>query len=307
MTFFLIRKILQAERAFMNINHLRYFYDACRLQSLSLAAEGHFVGQSAISKAIQRLEEDLGVPLIHHQRNRFSLTQQGIILFEQCPSLFQKIDQVRENVVTGPDQVSGDLRISCPNSMAEAFLVEFLKPLGEAYPKIQPHLHTGRTDIVRQWVQDEVVDVGLILTYDHLNDFNVLPVWSGYFYLVQHPDDRRKWQSDGLYLTEETREIRELRKLYRKKQGKALPSKMKISSFGLIKRFVLEGHGVGLLPDYIVQNELQQGQLKIVSKSWVKIPYQIIFVTKKGRTLRPKEQKFYETLTDWYQQRVTKC
>ena len=72
-----------------------------------------------------------------------------MILFEQCPSLFQKIDQVRENVVTGPDQVSGDLRISCPNSMAETFLVEFLKPLGEAYPKIQPHLHTGRTDIVR--------------------------------------------------------------------------------------------------------------------------------------------------------------
>lgn len=58
----------------LNLNNLRYFYDAAEAEGISEAARRNFVTQSAVSQGIQKLEMALGISLITHQRNCFKLT-----------------------------------------------------------------------------------------------------------------------------------------------------------------------------------------------------------------------------------------
>lgn len=45
----------------MNVDRLRYFYDAAKLESVTASAQLNFVTQSAVSQAIRVLEAELGV------------------------------------------------------------------------------------------------------------------------------------------------------------------------------------------------------------------------------------------------------
>jgi len=62
----------------LNLTYLKFFHDAALSGSVSESAKRNFVTQSAISQAISKLEEDLGVSLCQHKKQKFKLTEAGI-------------------------------------------------------------------------------------------------------------------------------------------------------------------------------------------------------------------------------------
>ena len=65
------------KNGFPNIRHMRVFIEAARRGSVSAAAENCHLSQPAATQAIDRLESDVGAPLLVRRRQRFSLTNCG--------------------------------------------------------------------------------------------------------------------------------------------------------------------------------------------------------------------------------------
>lgn len=259
----------------MNLHHLRYFYDAARLKSVTKAAGLNLVGQPAISKAIQGLEATLRKSLLTHEKNRFQLTDEGEIVFSYCEKIFQATDQLKD-ALSSEKSLSGDVRLGWQSSMAECdHLTQALKTIGERYPQISLKLKLGRTDLVRSWVLTGLIDFGVVIENLDLTGLETTNLAAGTFYLVKSKTYQGDWHKDGILTVEGKREVGELQKKYLAKNKRSLKLKMEIGSWGVIKKFALEGMGVGFVPDYMIQSELKQKRLVLVDPKDYAISYQM--------------------------------
>jgi len=282
----------------MNINHLKYFQDAAKFGSISKAANINFVGQPAISKAIRSLEEDLDTKLILHNRNRFELTDEGIIIYEKSQIVFDAVEKLKDSLIS-KKSISGKIHFACQSSMAESFfLINSIKVMLKKYPNIQPELSLGRTDLVKAWLNKGKIDFALVLNNRDFKEFNRQSISSGNFYLIKSANYRRDWKMEGVLITEKTKEVTRLKQLFLNKNNFNLKTKLTIGSWSAIKNFVMQDFGIGLLPDYLIQKELKSGLLKIVEKSNYSIPYEILLITEKNKYLSSKTKTIIDQFID---------
>src|ERR1700693_6496763 len=66
----------------MELQQLRYFREVAEREHVTRAAESLFVSQSAISRAVTQLEEELGVPLFYRQGRAVVLSRYGRLFLE---------------------------------------------------------------------------------------------------------------------------------------------------------------------------------------------------------------------------------
>lgn len=274
----------------MNLHHLKYFYDSARLKSLTKAAELNSVGQPAVSKAIQSLEASFRKNLLVHERNRFRLTEEGEIVYSYCQKVFRATEEMRDSL-THPHAIRGDVRLGWQSSMAECqFLTKALKSTNDLHPEISLKLRLGRTDLVCSWVTAGWIDFGVVIENLDLSEFETRTLASGQFYLVKSTQYEGNWNRDGVLTVEGKPEVLELQRLYRAKTQQSLKTKMEISSWGVIKKFALEGIGIGLVPDYMVQDELKNKSLMLVEPKSYAIPYKMKLIRKKSSYTSKKDQ-----------------
>lgn len=79
----------------MEIRQLRYFEVVARTLNFSRAAEELFIAQPALSRQIQKLEEELGVMLIDRGSRPLKLTRPGLFFYEQAPQLLARLEELK--------------------------------------------------------------------------------------------------------------------------------------------------------------------------------------------------------------------
>lgn len=125
-------------RRFPSLNALRTFEAAARHLSFSAASEELNVTQAAVSRQIRALEEDLGVKLFKRLTRAVELTEEGILLF---PPLRDSLDQIERatNRIWG-NKGSGVLTISVLPTFSVKWLMPRLLDFSEKHPDIEVHL-----------------------------------------------------------------------------------------------------------------------------------------------------------------------
>lgn len=78
----------------MKLSNLRYFVKVAQYGSLSEAAKRLFISQPTLSRRIQELEEEMGVPLFIRQLKGMKLTANGQILYDHSVKLLADIDEL---------------------------------------------------------------------------------------------------------------------------------------------------------------------------------------------------------------------
>lgn len=77
----------------MSIERLTYFLDAVDLASFTAAAQKNFVSQTANSKQMKNLEEEIGTPLFIRQKNRVTVTAAGRQFYNHAKQLVNNYEQ----------------------------------------------------------------------------------------------------------------------------------------------------------------------------------------------------------------------
>ena len=84
----------------MEFHQLRYFLEVAETQHITKSAEALHISQPSLSKAIHRLEEELGVPLFVSRGRNVVLTEYGKYLQKKVEPLINKLEQLPQQMQT---------------------------------------------------------------------------------------------------------------------------------------------------------------------------------------------------------------
>lgn len=125
-----------------SLNALRVFAVAANAGSFKNAAQQLGLSQSAVTRHIQTLEEQLGTQLFHRDNRVHALTPAGELLGEQLLALFQQLEQSVERARVSGDEALTTLRIYVPSSFLRWWLAARLADFTAIYPHIRLQLDT---------------------------------------------------------------------------------------------------------------------------------------------------------------------
>jgi DNA-binding transcriptional LysR family regulator len=134
------------------LNAVELFCAAAKAQSFTAAASALGVTPSAISKAVQRLENRLGLKLFQRTTRAIRLTDDGLAYYKTCQTALQSIRDA-EQTLTRHGMPRGELRISLPYSYGIKRVIPLIPEYVERYlgqVKVAVSLGNTLTDFVKQ-------------------------------------------------------------------------------------------------------------------------------------------------------------
>jgi DNA-binding transcriptional LysR family regulator len=275
----------------LNLTNIKYFCDAVRLGGLSAAAKSNYVTQSAISQGITKLEKSLKVSLVAHHPNRFRLTPQGEIVFNQALDILKRAADFKQNLSQEDDApYMGNLEFVCAHSFALAVLPQYLKRFRDEHPHVKVNFHLGKNALIKQMVNSGAVDFGILPDEGDLEKFEKTDIFSGNIRLYASkkivPENRKDL---GFILADpNSKESILFKNAYMRKFGKELTGFLEVTSWEMIAGLVAEGMGIGYFPDYIAHSrEVQECDLGLDLQE-----YRISAISPPGMKLRKSSEIF---------------
>jgi DNA-binding transcriptional LysR family regulator len=146
----------------MDIRHLRSFVMVAQCLSFTEAAKRIFIGQSALSKHIAELEEEMGVELLIRHHRSLELTAAGKTLLRESVSLLDKVSDIIEKTRQADRGIRGHLKIGCFGGES-AFLPQALKRFHSLYPQINIDLQILTLKMIENSLESEELDLGFVV------------------------------------------------------------------------------------------------------------------------------------------------
>jgi len=124
----------------MEIRTLRAFVEVVRQGGFSRAAKTVFATQSAVSKAIKQLEEEIGVPLLNRLGHKSKLTAAGEIVYARALRILAERDALLAELDELRGVKRGTLRLGLPPVGASTLFAPLFAAYRSRYPEIDIHL-----------------------------------------------------------------------------------------------------------------------------------------------------------------------
>lgn len=161
----------------LELRQLRYFVEVAEREHISAAAEHLHVAQSAISRQIANLEEELGTPLFERVGRNVKLTPVGKIFLEHSLTALKAIDFATKQVEEYLDPQKGVIKVGFPTSLASYVLPTVISAFKRQYPDVAFQLRQGSYKYLIEAVKNRELNLALlgpIPPKDELIDVRVL-------------------------------------------------------------------------------------------------------------------------------------
>ncbi len=163
------RKRVAREPAFarrvrpMNLRQLRYFITTAEFESVSGAARGLGISQSAITSAVQALELETGTRLFVRHAKGMRLTHEGHQLLVHARRIMAAVADARRTVGARPENMKGDLNLGVTRIVSSYYLAELLARFRRTFPNIDVHVLEDERNYLEHLLVNGELDVGLLL------------------------------------------------------------------------------------------------------------------------------------------------
>jgi DNA-binding transcriptional LysR family regulator len=124
----------------MDWDKLRIFHAVADAGSLTHAGDKLNLSQSAVSRQIRGLEEQLNTNLFHRHARGLILTEQGELLFDATRSMTKRVDAAAARIRDSEEEVFGELRVTTTTGFGTLWLAPRLPKLYEKYPDLKVDL-----------------------------------------------------------------------------------------------------------------------------------------------------------------------
>lgn len=141
---------------------LKVFRAVAERLSFTRAADELFVTQPAVTKHINELEKQLGVPLFVRRRNAVALTPQGELLLGYVRRLLALYAELNDAFAGDGETFGGELAVGASTTISQYVLPAILSRFKKRYPEVRLTLCNGNTELIERMVADEKLDFGVI-------------------------------------------------------------------------------------------------------------------------------------------------
>lgn len=289
------------------LSRIPIFVAVARHGSFAEAARRLGMTGSAVSKQVQRLENDLGARLFHRTTRQLSLTDEGSFLFERSAPLVEGIEEVGEMLAGRKVNPEGSLRISAPVALAQRVLKEPLTSFTMKHSGI--HLHVELSDRFVDLVGE---GFDLAIRIGHLEDSSLVarrladvpmvlvgaPILLAEYGTPQTPDDLSNMPFVH-YGSDRNAQRLKLQKGLEEPLQIVTQARLSTNNDQMMVSFARAGQGLILLPRFMVESELQNERLREVLPDYQAIPERKLYaVFPHGRHLPLKTRVLIDFLVE---------
>lgn len=145
----------------MEWQQLEYFQALAKHQNFTKAADELALTQSALSRSIAKLEEELGVPLFDRKVRGVTLNQYGEILLPYVNRVIQEINQAKQEIRDLDNPYQGTISLAFIHTLGSSFVPDLISVFREKYPGIQFQLTQDSTRKIMNLLEAGEIDLGL--------------------------------------------------------------------------------------------------------------------------------------------------
>jgi DNA-binding transcriptional LysR family regulator len=259
----------------MDWDKLKVFHAAAEAGSFTHAGEQLGLSQSAVSRQVSALEQELGVSLFHRHARGLILTEQGDLLFRTAHDVFMKLESARTRLTDSRERPNGDLKVTTTTGIGVNWLTPRLGEFIDLYPDIRITLIT--TDEELDLAMREA-DVAIRLRLPTQPDLIQRKLFSVHFHAYASPEylkrfgtpaniedlDKHRILLMGGNVPNYLQNVRWLVEVGRNGKGSRVPLLSINNVLGLL-RGCQRGLGIAMLPDYLVEEN--GGLVQLFGKS----------------------------------------
>lgn len=252
----------------MEIRQLLTLQMIAELHSFSAAADRLDYTQSTVSMQMHKLEDEVGSALLQYEHRRVELTAAGLAMMPRVARMLQDYRELQHFSHTANQY--GKLKIAAPESLTISMVATKLQEFQRQQPNIDIHLQNatclhnedalirGDVDVAfmmwpskpkPQLVDHDLGEQNIVLVASHVTSFENLINDRQATFIINEPDCSYRNQFETSLWQQHQRRFRTL----------MLPS------IAAIKAAVINGLGFSYLPETMVKNELENGQLTAIS------------------------------------------
>lgn len=172
----------------LELKQLRYFEVVAREGSLSRAAALLGVSQSLLTRHIQSLEHEFGLPLLYRHGHGMSLTDHGKTFLASATDILMRTDTTVSQMQALRSSPGGTVTIGIPPMLGEFLLVPLTKRFRAEFPEVRLKLREGVSGYLLEWLITGQLDIGVLYNVTSMNTIGVEPLLSDEMLLIGPPD-----------------------------------------------------------------------------------------------------------------------
>lgn len=158
----------------MELRQLEYFQMASRLKNITRAARKLRVSQPNITVAIKKLEAELGVQLFDRSQKQLTLTPEGRVFLKRIEVALRNIDDAVLEVNDYKQLQKGTIKIGIPPMMGAYLFPKVFSGFRQLHPKLDVLLYEEGSLTIREKLESDELDFGIIIVPDPAPNLNVL-------------------------------------------------------------------------------------------------------------------------------------
>lgn len=253
----------------MDTQSLKAFLAVAQQHSFSLAAEQLYLTQSAISKRIQNLEEQLNTQLFDRHNRTISLTEAGQLLLPKAQMILDLVADTELEVQNLKQEVAGKLSLATSHHIGLHRLPPVLRAYSANFPKVQLDLSFMSSEKAYQAIKLRQVELALSTLDDDLlsvsEELEIVPLWHDEMLCVcanTHPLSQLKKPSlealagtPAILPEPDTITFKLIERVFAK-EGLSLLAPMPTNYLETIKMMVSVGMGWSMLPRTLLDSSL---------------------------------------------------
>lgn len=298
---------------FMEIRNLVTFVRIAEVRNFSKSAEQLGYSQSAVTMQIKQLENELHTQLFERIGKQVKLTQTGEKLLPYALEILNSVRKA-ENIAQEPENISGKLRIGTSESYVISVLPPVIMELSELCPNIEISTYTALTTDLFDMLRKN--DIDILYFIDQKIYF---PEWVKVYeqpekiFFVASADSAlageknipiERLLQEPLYLTEKGISYRYAMEQSLAVKGFELRPFWEVGNTDVITKFLLKNKGISFLPEYVVRDYIDEGQLTALDTECEEIIMWSQLVHHRDKFVTPQMNFFIELMLKHIKQQI---
>ncbi|HLY05938.1 MAG TPA: LysR substrate-binding domain-containing protein [Rhizomicrobium sp.] len=241
----------------MELMQLQMFVAAAEAHSLQRAAERVRRTPQAVSMAIGKLEDEIGVLLFDRGARGFRLTSAGEVFLGHAKRALNVLNEALAAIKDIRGAQKGHLRIGANQSIGEYILPQLTQSFRERYPGVTLRIVIGYSEAILSALENGDVDVALVAEKPKDRQLQVQLLMTDRLVAILNPRHSlaareavtlRELAAESLILLTETSELRERVVETFRRAGIALDPCVETGTLDSVKRMAARDMGIGIVP-----------------------------------------------------------
>jgi len=285
---------------------LQVFHAVARYRSYSRAArEVLHISQPAVSKHVQALEADVGVPLVQRVGKRVDLTEAGRLVQQYAEQMLALGEETRRAVLDLQGVQRGTLRLGATSTPGFYLLPPVLAAFTQAYPGITLAVEIANSGQVVAGVLQRAWDLGVVSGTPAEAPLHVQPYCRDTLVLIVPPTHRLAAQPTVTLadLVGETWILRAAGSPSGQEVERALQAHhalhghiLRLQGSAAVKQAVMAGLGIAMVSRYAITPEVQHGFLRALAVADLQVERELSLIWRHGVRLPAAAIAFLDLL-----------